>query len=482
MRALTRTYSRSIARNTVLQSLGHVAGLGVAVASAALLTRYLGVRAYGTFSLLAVVLVLPVTVLNGSLDTLGVRHLSTGESGSAFFGNLLALKIALAACFALLAAAVAVAAPLGGAVRVAVVLLAASVVASGVQGTLLTADQARMRFRFPVLVDVGGRVVTLVGVAALVLAPHPGSASARVALVVAAGAGSALFWIVLTLLLRRRSLSFRLRCDRDVWRALLRAAGPLALLSVLGLVNYRLDVVILGALAGARDVGIYAVATRFVDALLPLAAFFVAAAFPVLSAGASLPRADRQRRARRGTEFLLLTSMPMAVGGGVFAPTVVHVVAGPAYAGAVLPMRLLLASLPLSYLSTFLVFMLIASDKQRQVVPLMIASIVLNVVLNVGLIPTYGYDGPAVATLASEVVGAVALLVIVRRALGVRPIAVALLKSPVAAAAMCATAIVAQPLGVVPAAVVSLAVYGVAVLALRVVRFVDLGLVVESAT
>lgn len=482
MRAVASSHARAIARNTVLQSLGHAASLGVSVASAALLTRYLGVRGYGTFSLLAVLLVLPATVLNGSLDTLAVRHLSAGESGPAFFRNVLGLKVALAAGFALLVGAAAVAAPLGGTVRVALALLGISVVASGIQGTLLTVEQARMRFRLPVIVDVGGRTVALLGVAALMLAPRPAGSSSRVALVVAAGTGAAILWLVVTFVLRRGRVSLRPRRDGDVWRSLLHGAGPLALLSVLGLVNYRLDVVLLGAMAGARDVGIYAVSTRFVDALLPLASFFVAAAFPALSAGASLPRADRQRRARRAAEFLLLSSLPIAVGGCVFAPALVHLVAGPAYADAVLPLRLLLASLPLSYLSTFLVFMLIAADEQRRVVPLMIASIVLNLGLNVALIPSYGYDAPAVATLASEVVGAVALLTIVRRTLGVLPLAAALLRSPAAAGAMLATAILVQPVGAVPAAVASLAVYGAGVLALRVVRPVDLRLLVESAT
>ena len=481
MRALAPSRSRSIARNTVLQTLGHVVALGVAAGSAALLTRYLGVRAYGTFSLLTVVLVLPVTVLNGSLDTLAVRHLSAADGDPSFLHNVLALKIALASCVAVLVAAIAAVAPLESALRAALALVSISIVASGIQGTVLTVEQARMRFRLPVLVDVGGRALTLLVIAALVLAPRPAGSSTRVTLVVAAGAAASLVWLVVTVVARRGNVPLRLQRDAGVWRSLLRAGGPLALLSVLGLVNYRLDVVVLAALAGVRDVGIYAVATRVVDTALPLAAFFVAAAFPVLSADVSLPLADRQRRARRAAEFLLLASLPMAVGGCVFAPFLVRVVAGPAYADAVLPLRLLLASLPLSYLSTFLVFMLVAADKQRKVVPLMIASILVNLVLNVALVPRYGYNGSAVATLASEICGAAALVAILRRALGVRALGILLLKSPAAAAAMLATAVLAQPFGIAVAAIASCAVYGACVLALRVVRPVDLKLLVQGA-
>lgn len=481
MRPVNATHSRSIARNTVLQSAGYVVGLGIAVGSAALLTRYLGVRAYGTFSLLGVVLVLPVTVLNGSLDTLAVRRLSADDEAAAFFRNVLGLKLAATSAFAVIATAAAAAAPLGSPIRIAAALVGISIVASGLQGTLLTVEQAQQRFRIPVLVDVGGRAFALLAVGALVIAPRPADPSMRVALVVAAGACASLFWLAVILVRWSRRRALRVAVDGAVWRGLARGAGPLALISLLGLINYRLDIVVLGALAGTRDVGIYAVATRFVDAALPLASFFVAAAFPVLSATAAHSAEHRQRQARRAAEFLVLASMPLAVGGCVFAPQLVHVVAGPAYASASLPLRLLFASLPLSYLSTFLLFMLIAADRQGRVVPLVVASIVLNLVLNVALIPSYGAVGPALATLVSELAGAIALVVIVWRTLGVRPLPVSVVKVVTAGAAMLAAALFLRPLGTPAAAVGSVFVYGVGAISLGIVRAVDVRLFVQGA-
>jgi O-antigen/teichoic acid export membrane protein len=481
MRPVTASHSRSIARNTVLQSAGYVAGLGITVGSAALLTRYLGVRAYGTFSLLAVLLVLPVTVLNGSLDTLAVRRLSADDEATAFFRNVLGLKLAAAGAFAVLATAVAAAAPLGSPIRIAAALVGVSIVASGLQGTLLTVEQARQRFRIPVLVDIGGRAFALLAIGVLVIAPRPADPSMRVALVIGAGACASLFWLGVILVRWSRRHALRVAANRRVWRGLARGAGPLALISLLGLVNYRLDVVVLGALAGTRDVGIYAVATRFVDGALPLASFFVAASFPVLSATAAHSPEHRQRQARRAAEFLVLASVPLTVGGCVFAPQLIHIVAGSAYASAALPLRLLLASLPLSYLSTFMVFMLIAADRQRRIVPVVIASIALNLVLNVALIPSYGAVGPAVATLASELMGAIALVVIVRRTLGVQPLPVSVVKVATAGAAMLAAALLLRPLGTPAAAIVSVLVYGAGALSLRIVRPVDVRLFVQGA-
>ena len=365
-------HSRSIARNTGLQSGAHVLGLVLSVGSAAIITRYLGVRAFGTLSLITVLLTLPLTVLNGSLDTLAVRHLSVeNDDDGHFFRNVLALKVAIAVAFASVAVVISWLTPLPFALRLAVAAFGVAIVASAVQGTLIAVEQVRLRFQLPVLVDVGTKLFVLAGLLLLATLPHPLDPAKRVALCVCVTAAAALVWLTYSIVRRRRSVTLRLGRDRSAWARLGRAAGPLALINLLGLVNYRLDVVVLGALAGAHSVGIYAVATRFIDAALPLAGFFVAASFPVLAMTAANAAASRQGQVQRGAEFLLLASVPITLGGWIFAPELVHLIAGDRYRAAVLPLRLLLISLPFSYVSTFLLYLVIAADRQRRVLPLL---------------------------------------------------------------------------------------------------------------
>ena len=476
-------HSRSIARNTGLQSGAHVLGLVLSVASAAIITRYLGVRAFGTLSLITVLLTLPLTVLNGSLDTLAVRHLSVeNDDDGHFFRNVLALKVAIAVAFASVAVAISWLTPLPFALRLAVAAFGVAIVASAVQGTLIAVEQVRLRFQLPVLVDVGTKLFVLAGLLLLATLPHPLDPAKRVALCVCVTAAAALVWLTYSIVRRRRSVTLRLGRDRSAWARLGRAAGPLALINLLGLVNYRLDVVVLGALAGAHSVGIYAIATRFIDAALPLAGFFVAASFPVLAMTAANAAASRQGQVQRGAEFLLLASVPITLGGWIFAPELVHLIAGDQYRAAVLPLRLLLISLPFSYVSTFLLYLVIAADRQRRVLPLLGASIALNLILCAALVPFYSYNGPAVATLASEVAGTAALMVIVRRTLDVRIVLRPLMKTLAAGAAMGAAALLLQPIDTIVAIAGSAAVYVGAAFALRAVRLLDLRLLVGRTT
>src|SRR5204862_5097260 len=89
--------SRAIARNTTLQIGAHALAVLLAVAAEAVMTRYLGVRAYGALSLLTVLLTLPVAAVTGSLDTLAVRRLASDrDENGAFFRNVLGVKVATA--------------------------------------------------------------------------------------------------------------------------------------------------------------------------------------------------------------------------------------------------------------------------------------------------------------------------------------------------------------------------------------------------
>ncbi|HUZ80768.1 MAG TPA: hypothetical protein VMU73_00845, partial [Gaiellaceae bacterium] len=93
--------ARSVLWNTLLQVAGYAVGLAVAVATAGLLTRYLGVAGFGIFSLLTVVFSLLDATVNGSLDLLSVRTFAVEpELDRSLFRNLLGLKVALTVALA----------------------------------------------------------------------------------------------------------------------------------------------------------------------------------------------------------------------------------------------------------------------------------------------------------------------------------------------------------------------------------------------
>jgi O-antigen/teichoic acid export membrane protein len=204
------------------------------------------------------------------------------------------------------------------------------------------------------------------------------------------------------------------------WRRLLRDAAPLGVVMILGLASYRLDALVLALLQDSHAVGIYGLAYRFMEAAIPIGAFITFAIFPLLVR----EEADRDRRAlqiARAADLLLVVSIAIAVGTVVLAPDLVRALGGEAYAPSVVPLRILVLSLPFTFTGMILSWTLIARGLQHRLIPIVAAGLTLNLVLNLALVPTYSYKASAGVTLATEAVGALTLVFFVRRWLGVSP-------------------------------------------------------------
>jgi O-antigen/teichoic acid export membrane protein len=469
--------ARSLARSTGIQLVGHAAGLGLGLLSFALLTRYLGVRGYGQLSLFAAAVGV-VSSLAGGLDTAALRRLAAGGARPGPWSELLGLRAAFSGVLLLAGLLAALVVPATATTRLAIAAAGLALALSTLQAALTTSIRARPSFGVPVALDVLTRAL-LVGGYAVVLAlgiEANGSAGSRTGIVLVLSAVVALVVLLATLVpLRGERLPLRPRYSRRAWLDVGREAAPLGLFVVLGIVNYRVDLVLLGALKDTAAVGIYGIANRFMDALLPLGGFLVGSAFPLLARRrATLPALQQ------AVAIVIAASLPLALAVFLAAPTLVSVFAGSEFQAAVLPLRLLALSLPFSFLAMLVVYAYIAAEKRRLLLALTSATIGGNVVLNVALVPRFGPSGSAAATLVAEAIGCAVLLAFAAAQLGLRPNRSLIARTAGAGLAMVAVAAAATGTGAVTQAALSLGAYAAAALALRLVRPADVALLLRS--
>jgi O-antigen/teichoic acid export membrane protein len=478
------TAARTIARNTALQVGGHAVALAVSVSALSLVARYLGVRGYGIYSVATAAFGLAVAAVGTGLDTVAVRTFAAEGVDRLLFRRVLGLRVAATALATCAVAACAWLLPLARDLRLVVTVLAAAATIGGAQAAFTTLLQAREAFTVPVLADTLARLLGLAGfvVLALALAPLPHDRELRVVLVLLSSTAAAAVVLVGTVVyLGRRGVPCRPAYDGVTWRSLARKAAPLGIATVLGIASYRLDILVLAALKGSAAAGIYGLAYRFVDASIPIAVFFVGAAFPAFSR--SLAEGSFEpRHARRALDFLLLVSLPLCLGGVALAPHLVRLFAGPAYAAADVPLRLLLLSLPFTFVTMFLVSLAIASGRQASVAWLTAGGVALNLVLNLALVPRYSYVAAASATLASEVAGTVALAALARRWFGLRLSVRTPVRATAAALVSAAAASAIVPLGIAAAVATGAVVYAAGALLFRAVTVPELRIIAGRAS
>jgi O-antigen/teichoic acid export membrane protein len=92
---------------------------------------------------------------------------------------------------------------------------------------------------------------------------------------------------------------------------------------------------------------------------------------------------------------------------------------GPDYLpGGAIALQILIWFLPFSYINGLTQYVLIAIDKQRSITGAVVAAAVVNIALNLALIPAFGYQASAAITIVTELVLLVPFSYIMWRALG----------------------------------------------------------------
>jgi O-antigen/teichoic acid export membrane protein len=259
--------------------------------------------------------------------------------------------------------------------------------------------------------------------------------------------------------------------DRPAWRALLVAALPVGAALAVTEIYFRADTFIISLFRDYDEVGAYSLAYRVVELLAVFPAVVMTSVFPLLSrylgSGANRERAIVTVDA--AGDLFLAVGVPIAAGGLVVAPQLVELVAGDGFGEAADPLRVLLFAGALASVSGLLGYALIAGGRQASALRLAIVALVLNLALNLALVPPLGVDAAAAVALGSELVMVAGGLWLVRRELDLRPRFRIAWRVLVAAAAMAAalaavpaeSLLVLLPLGIAIYAVVLYAIGGV---------------------
>lgn len=186
--------------------------------------------------------------------------------------------------------------------------------------------------------------------------------------------------------------------------------------NVISFVNYRLDMLLVAVFLDTSQVGQYSVAVNITEALwlLPAAAGLVLFSHTprnsVLHSNATTPIVCRT---------VLFITLLAAAGLGVAAPVAVPVLFGQPFAAALQPLYILLPGVSALAINKVLCNELIGRGKPLVGTWAAIVSLVLNVPLNLLLIPRIGIAGAALASTISYAVCTIVPLVAFKRVSGV---------------------------------------------------------------
>ena len=173
------------------------------------------------------------------------------------------------------------------------------------------------------------------------------------------------------------------------------------LASVFKVVVEWLDVILVGALASAEEAGIYAAITRLVRVGGIAQRATVLAVAPRISALFAVnDRAQLKTLYRVSTTWLVAFSFPVYLVLAFFSPTIVQIF-GEDFTPGALPLSILALAMLVNMASGPGTMLLLMAGKASWNLGNTVVSLVINVTLNLLLIPSFGITGAAIAWMAS---------------------------------------------------------------------------------
>ncbi len=408
---------RRAAADVAIQVAGRLFNLGLGVAVTLIIVRLLGDTVFGQWSTILAVVQIAAYVADFGLEQVVVRQAATdSEHEAEWLGALVALRVVLGVPVFLVALVVlAIIATDHEMLVASTIVIAMSIVATPM--FLRPVFQLRTRNDVPVAAMTVQSVLWTAGAAALFAA----GVGADLVAVAALFAATTVIGALVVLIAGLRIIRPQLRHVRPQMREVLRVGVPIGIAGLLVTAYAKIDQVLVFVIVGARAAGLYGAAYRFLDQAQFLPTSVMTTLFPLMARAYTADREQMYRLIQVSIEVLLIGSLPVLafmIGAG---PEVMSFIFGESFAPAGTALAILMGSfvvISVGYVAGSLVLVV---DEQRRFLRYAVVGLIVNLALNLTLLPRFHYVAAAWATLITDIIVTGLTVVLVRRRLAFVP-------------------------------------------------------------
>lgn len=394
MTSLTAAETQRALRNVSALTLSTIISKGLLFLWQLVLARFLGEAGYGIYGGIGAFIAIGAALTNFGTGAIVVREVARRPRLAAdYLGLTFWLRSGLALLAWLLLNLAAALAGFDDGFRNLLALAGVSLLVDAWGNLCYEQLLAAERMRSTSLVTVLHMALLLPG-AALALAAGAGLPGLYLATIAAGLARAAMLW---ALVLRGGARPGRVRAG--LLRGLLAGSLPLAVTSLLSLAWMHADKLMTIRLLGEQQTGWLTAAFVIVTGMIELLGTTVLMSlFPIMS---RLSGPALQGVVSRVAWFTLLAALPLTLLLSLFAPEITVPLFGADFSATADILRILVWYALIRLVADVYIQALITSDRQRRMMVIRSAGLLLNVALNAILLPRLGVTGAAVASLSS---------------------------------------------------------------------------------
>lgn len=361
------------------------------------IARYLGAAIYGKYAFAVAFISFFVLLSDFGITSLITRNVSKDfKSSNYYLSYSFSFKILASICsLGLLSLLIMLIKPLQENSSI-LFLVAIALLIRGITSVFFAIIRAHRKLQYEAIAGFINRIITAsIGISILIL-----SKNINYFLIVFLLA--CLIELVFVFNIIKRITSFQFRFDLKVFKTLVVFAFPFMVNGGMSIINYRVDSLIINFEHGSVATGIYNAAYTIVLSLIIIQEIVGRIFLPLFS---NLERKDQGFFVRSFIQvFKLILILALLIGliGSFFSNEIIGTIYGTGFETSANCLRILIWSLFFMFGGYVLTITLIAKNEEKAVLKARILTALLNILLNLILIPQYSFIGASIATIVSE--------------------------------------------------------------------------------
>lgn len=390
--------AKRIAKNTIALAVGEVASKILSLLLIVYIARYLGDAGLGKYSFALAFTGLFAVMTNAGFDTIIVRDVSRDQTKvNTLISNVIAMRSGLSLITVILIFLAINLLSYPSSTKMVVYLFGLSVIFTSCSGIYGSVFRAFEQMEYAALVLTGERIFTcLLGILVLLL----GYGLFQLAAVVLAGS-----MVSLLLSFTFASYNFvkpKIAFDFGIWKYLLIESLPFMLIGIFVTIYFQIDTVMLEMMKGDAVVGWYNAAYRMTSALGFIPAAFIASVFPMMARSYISAKDSLKKASEKSFKLLLTIALPIAFATTILADKLIWTLYATEFTASIIALKILIWAEVFVFLNSVTGTIMVSTNKQLSITYITAFTAILNVTLNLLLIPYYSYIGASIATVASE--------------------------------------------------------------------------------
>jgi O-antigen/teichoic acid export membrane protein len=370
--------------------------------------RYLGAEGFGIISLALSITGIFGVVVDMGLGTLMIRELARDKSfRDKYLSNVALMRVFLS--FLMLGLLILTVNLIGYSplVKNVIYIISMYVIINAFVGVFTSVFQSYERMNYLSLVTIVNSFLMFFGVAIAIYCKLNILDFASVYLI------SNALTLLFTMILYFWKFSYpSIEIDFDFWKPTLKEAFPYGLAGIFVTVYYSVDSVMLSVMVGNEVVGWYNAAYKFLFVFLSLYSVFTVTLFPVMSRFYQNSKESLKYTYERSFKYLLIISVFISFSVTLFANKIILLIYGFDYFPSIIALQILIWTIIFMFINGLSGILLGSINRQLVVTKITGLSVILNVALNLVLIPKFSYLGASVATVFTELVSVPILIYI----------------------------------------------------------------------